>query len=90
MNKQQIIDKIMASGNFQWKNYADHYHLHGRDHDITLDNIELHLHTQDLDFLNMMYEANCWEEAQSYYEEVAGYNNRDITQDEFNAMMYVN
>lgn len=90
MTKQQLIDKIMSSNNFQWKNYANQYHLNGRDHDETLDNIELHLHRQDKDFLNMMYEANCREEAQDWYVMDAGYMNREMTSDEFNAMMYAN
>ncbi len=90
MMKQQLIDKIMGSSNFQWKNYANQYHLTGRDYNETCDNIELHLHTQDQDFLNMMYEACCMEEVDMWNAEASGYIDREMTSDEFNSMMYQN
>lgn len=80
----------MASNSFYWKDYARDNQITGRNNDDIADNVELHLHRQDLDFINMMYEANCWEEAQDYYAENAGYMNREMTSDEFNSMMYAN
>jgi len=66
--KQNLISKILASNNFQWRNYADTYHLHGRDSDDTIDNISLHLERQDFDFISMLFEANCDEEVNNHYQ----------------------
>ena len=69
MTPSQIVDKILASGNFQRKSYAKSNDLHARDNDELLDEVALHLERQDMDFLSMLFEANCESEAMNWYNE---------------------
>lgn len=70
--KQNIVSKILYSGNFDRRGFANEYHLHGRDSDETIDNIELHLESMDDESLSMMYEANCPEEVANREYEARG------------------
>lgn len=74
MTKQQIIERLIASDNFQFRNYARQYGLTGHDPKQLLDEVITHLESQEYDFLSSMYEVCCPNEAMSRYDELREYD----------------
>lgn len=72
MTKQQLVDKILASQSFMRKDYARDHQITGNDPEQVLDNVALHLEREDRDFLSMLFEINCPEEANNRNAESYG------------------